>query len=209
VFVKVCGLRTEPDVIAAVEAGADAIGFVFSASPRQVDPATALELGRLVPEPILTVAVVSGVPAAQARDWSQQAELRGVQLHGDYPVQDFQAFADLPVTLIRATALGPQTDVTVGAYGENLLLLDAPVAGAGQRWNLDALARRRPTGRWLLAGGLDPANVAEAVAVARPWGVDVSSGVESSRGVKDPARIRDFVAAARTAGRWDTPADRG
>ena len=75
--------------------------------------------------------------------------------------------------------------------------LDAPLAGSGHRWDLSALADQRPEGRWLLAGGLAPDNVAAAIHQASPWGVDVSSGVESSRGVKDPELIRKFVAAAR------------
>ena len=87
----------------------------------------------------------------------------------------------------------------VGAYGEDMLLLDSPVAGSGQRWDLSLLEGARPRGHWLLAGGLTAENVAGAIDAARPWGVDVSSGVESSRGVKDHDRIREFVSAARTA----------
>ena len=84
-----------------------------------------------------------------------------------------------------------------GAFGEELLLIDSPVAGSGEQWDITRLEDNRPTGTWVLAGGLDPETVAGAISVAQPWGVDVSSGIESSRGVKDHGRMREFVAAAR------------
>ncbi|HWO62505.1 MAG TPA: phosphoribosylanthranilate isomerase [Umezawaea sp.] len=195
-YVKLCGLRTEADVAVAVDAGADAVGFVFTRSARQVDLDTAKRLVAAVPAGVLTVGVFAGVPAAEAGSLAVAAGVGAVQLHGDYPREAFAELADLPVDLVRATALRADTDLRVGAYGERYLLLDSPVPGSGHRWELDALATR-PDGPWLLAGGLDVANVADAVARARPWGVDVSSGIESSRGVKDHGLMRDFVAAAR------------
>jgi phosphoribosylanthranilate isomerase len=197
-FVKVCGLRTEQDVAVAVEAGADAIGFVFSSSPRQVEVGQARSLAAQIPAHVLTVAVVNGVPAAAAGRFALDAGLGAVQLHGDYPRSAFAELADLPLRLLRATTLGVRTDVRTGAYGEDMLLLDSPVPGSGDRWDLAQLESARPQGKWLLAGGLTPENVGAAVAAARPWGVDVSSGVESSRGVKAPALIRAFLTAARS-----------
>ncbi|MET0134359.1 MAG: phosphoribosylanthranilate isomerase [Kibdelosporangium sp.] len=194
-FVKVCGLRTEDDVQTAVSAGADAIGFVFTRSPRQVDAATARALVALVPAEVLSVGVFLGLPAAEVGRIARDAGVDMVQLHGDYPREAFEELAGL--RLMRATTLTEDTDVTVGAYGEEMLLLDSPVAGSGKRWDLSALSQTRPAGKWLLAGGLTPANVVAASRAAAPWGVDVSSGVESSRGVKDPALIRAFLAAVR------------
>jgi phosphoribosylanthranilate isomerase len=199
VFVKVCGLRTQSDVEVAVSAGADSIGFVFAKSVRQVDAATVRVLTAGVPEGVLTVGVFAGIPAAEAGRIAQEAGVGAVQLHGDYPASAFEELTDMPFSLIRATALTEDTDVTAGAYGEDMLLLDSPVAGSGERWDLSALARSTPTGNWLLAGGLAPANVAAAIQAAKPWGVDVSSGVESERGVKDHALIREFVSRAKTA----------
>lgn len=198
-YVKLCGLRTEADVRTAVEAGADAVGFVLSESVRQIEPGLAARLAELVPPEVLSVGVFRGVPAAQVRRAAERAGVRAVQLHGDYPETAFAEVAGSGLPLIRAVTLTPETDVTVGAFGEEMLLLDSPVAGSGHRWDLSALAADRPVGRWLLAGGLSVGNVAEAIAEARPWGVDVSSGVESARGVKDHGRMRDFVAAARAA----------
>jgi phosphoribosylanthranilate isomerase len=194
VFVKVCGLTEPAHVSAAVESGADAIGFVFARSPREVTAARARELAAEIPDPVLTVGVFRDVPAARAAEIAAEAGMRAVQLHGSYPREAFTHFPDF--RLIRATALAPDTDIEVGAYGEDILLLDSAIPGSGERWDLtDATL---PTGDWLLAGGLTPANVAAAIAEATPWGVDVSSGVEARRGVKDPAMIKDFLAAAKS-----------
>ena len=176
-FVKLCGLRTESDVAVAVETGADAVGFVLTTSPRQI--------------------VVRGITAAEAGEMALKTGVKALQLHGDYPKEAFDELADLPFQLVRATALGPDTDVRTGAFGEELLLIDSPVAGSGEQWDITRLREKQPEGRWVLAGGLDPETVGTAIGVARPWGVDVSSGIESSRGVKDHGRMRAFVAAAR------------
>ena len=198
-FVKLCGLRTEADVAVAAEAGADAVGFVFGPSPRQVDLETARRLVEAVPQTVLAVGVFGGVPVEQILDCVRASGVAVVQLHGDYDRGAFEAVAKLPVRLWRATTLTADTDVRVGAYGEDVLLLDSPVAGSGRRWDLAALDGARPQGHWLLAGGLAPGNVAQAIAEARPWGVDVSSGIEARRGVKDHGLMREFVSAARAA----------
>ncbi|WP_329793364.1 phosphoribosylanthranilate isomerase [Lentzea sp. DG1S-22] len=196
-FVKLCGLRTESDVTVAVDAGADAVGFVLTDSPRRIDVGLARELVVGVPPHVLAVAVVRGITATEAGEMALKTGVRALQLHGDYPKEAFDELADLPLQLVRATALGPETDVRTGAFGEELLLIDSPVAGSGEQWDIARLADNPPTGHWVLAGGLSPETVAGAIGVARPWGVDVSSGIESSRGVKDHGRMREFVAAAR------------
>lgn len=198
-YVKVCGVRTEADVAVAVSAGADAIGLVFTESVRRIEVDAARRLIAEVAPHVLTVGVFSGIPAAEAGRLALAAGVGAVQLHGHYPREAFTELLGSPFRLVRATTLTADTDVRTGAYGEDLLLLDSPLAGSGQRWDLSLLEQARPHGRWLLAGGLTPANVSAAIAAARPWGVDVSSGVESSRGVKDQGRIREFVAAARAA----------
>lgn len=193
-FVKICGLRTPADVDVAVSAGADAVGFVFSTSPRQVSPATARSLVA-VAGPVLTVGVFLGTPAAEVRAIAEATGIGAVQLHGDYPKDAFTALADPRWQLIRAVPYSAP-DLRVGAYGDNMLIVDAPRAGSGKAWDYESVAGL--DGQWLLAGGLTPASVAAACRAARPRGVDVSSGVESSRGVKDHDLIRAFVAAARS-----------
>ncbi|WP_076261738.1 phosphoribosylanthranilate isomerase [Intrasporangium flavum] len=199
-YVKVCGLRDAAMARVAVEAGADAVGVVMSeGSPRHVTPEAAARVVEAVDGRADTVLVVREMPVEQAVETARRIGADVLQLHGGYSAAEFSTARAGFARVWRATALGATTDLTVGAWGEELLLLDAPVAGSGHTWDLGVLEHRRPEGRWLLAGGLDPANVAAAVEAARPWGVDVSSGVESSRGVKDPDLVRAFVAAARAA----------
>lgn len=197
-YVKVCGLDTVASARVAVEADADAIGVVMcEASPRHLSRAVAATIVDAVRADVDTVLVVKDVSLSDAVDRALDLRVDVLQLHGSYTRDDFAQAADRFARVWRATALGADTDLHVGAWGEELLLLDAPTAGSGERWDLGALTDRRPDGRWLLAGGLTPGNVAAAIEQADPWGVDVSSGVESARGVKDHEAIRDFVAAAR------------
>ncbi|WP_307835453.1 phosphoribosylanthranilate isomerase [Streptomyces adelaidensis] len=196
-FVKICGLKTEQDVDTAVEAGADAVGFVFSASPRRIDAATAARLSRRVPEHVLTVGVFRDEPLSDVRSLATDSGIRAVQLHGP---EDRAYYADLAKggwTLIRAAAFGDSVP-RCGEFGEDMLLVDAPVPGSGIAWDWTSEPVAAPGDKWLLAGGLSPENVRAAVAATHPWGVDVSSGVEQSRGVKDPALITAFIEAART-----------
>ncbi|WP_432032442.1 phosphoribosylanthranilate isomerase [Streptomyces antibioticus] len=195
-FVKICGLKTERDVDTAVEAGADAVGFVFSASPRRIDPATAARLCRRVPEHVLTVGVFRDEPLADVRSVAAEAGIGAVQLHGSEGREYYDDLGAGGWKLIRAAAFGDSVP-RCGEMGEDLLLLDAPVPGSGVAWDWSGGPAPAPGEKWLLAGGLTPENVRAAVDVARPWGVDVSSGVEAARGVKDPALIRSFVAVAR------------
>ncbi|SEH03418.1 phosphoribosylanthranilate isomerase [Nonomuraea solani] len=191
---KICGLREPEHVAAAVEAGADAIGFVMTRSPREIAPERVAELAALVPAHVLTVGVFRGESPEAVRAAALTSGVRAVQLHGRHPHGDFTALKDLGVRLVRA--VDARADLSCGAYDEDLLIVDAPQAGSGQPWDWAAV-RGRPSGRWMLAGGLGPANVREAIAAAEPWGVDVSSGVETSPGVKDSALIEAFLRAAR------------
>ncbi|MGW6916459.1 phosphoribosylanthranilate isomerase [Kitasatospora sp. NPDC054939] len=196
-FVKICGLSTAADVATAVAAGADAVGFVLTESPRRVAPELVRELVAAVPEEVLTVAVFREEPAEYVRAAVRASGVRAAQLHGNHPPAAFAELADLGLPLIRATSAAAAAGSDCGDFGEELLLLDSPVPGSGEAWDWSELGARPPAGRWMLAGGLHPANVGAAIAAARPWGVDVSSGVEARRGVKDPALITEFVRAAK------------
>ncbi|GAA0977735.1 phosphoribosylanthranilate isomerase [Acrocarpospora macrocephala] len=190
-YVKICGLREPAHVTAAVEAGADAIGFVLTTSKRRVTPAEARALGEAVPPHVLTVGVFAGEAPEIVRAVAVEAGVRAVQLHGNHPHSDFIALKGL--TLVRAVAA--DADLRCGAFDEEMLIVDAPKPGSGEPWNWAAI-RGRPSGKWMLAGGLDSRNVSRAISEARPWGVDVSSGVERE-GRKDPDLIREFVTEAR------------
>lgn len=195
VFIKICGLRDVRDVEAAVAAGADAVGFVFApGSPRTVAAAAARELMAGVPDGVLTVGVFRGQPVDEVRRFAEESGVRSVQLHGDEGPEYYEELRAPGRTLIRATA---RAVAAVGGYGEDLLLIDAPDPGSGKPWNWASPEFTAPAGRWLLAGGLTPGNVREALRATGAWGVDVSSGVERERGVKSPELIRAFIEAAR------------
>lgn len=190
-FVKICGLTDAAAVDAALQAGADAIGFVFAASPRQVTPQRAAELARPARGRALCVAVTLH-PSQEAVD-EIIAGFGPDVLQTD--VADFAMLA-LPAGLARLPVLcaGVASEAR-----ENRVLFEGPRSGTGHLadWN----EARRLAGRYemILAGGLAPDNVAEAVAQVRPFGVDVSSGVEAAPGRKDPQRIATFVSRARAA----------
>ncbi|GAA4666010.1 phosphoribosylanthranilate isomerase [Gordonia humi] len=200
-YVKVCGLTDPATVDVAVDAGADAIGVVMNrTSSRAVDADVARSIVERAAGRIDAVLVVNDMPAADAARIAADLGFAVVQLHGAYTADDFAAAARIHPRLWRATSLANDPPLQVGAYGEQFLLLDAPKPGSGRTWDLSSLADAGVTGHWLLAGGLNPSNVADAIAQAAPWGVDTSSGVEASPGVKDHAKVRDFIVAAKAAG---------
>jgi phosphoribosylanthranilate isomerase len=197
-FVKVCGLSTPESVREAVAAGADAVGFVLTASPRVVTPSQVSTLLADVPEGVAAVGVFRHEPVADAIAIARSAGLEWIQLHGDLTREDVTTVHGAGMKLIRAVTMAATADAFAD-WGEELLLIDAAVPGSGEAWDyasmvdVTALQDRK----WLLAGGLDPDTVAHATAASGAWGVDVSSGVEVSRGVKDLDKIRAFVQAAK------------
>jgi phosphoribosylanthranilate isomerase len=194
VFVKICGLRQPQHVEAALEGGADAIGLVLTPSPRFVASEAARELVSAVDGRALTVGVFRGETVGEVERLAGEARVAAVQLHGDYGRDDIARLAGLGLTVIRALSFtAPGDDL-----GAEMLLVDAPRAGSGEEWDYAVMAERRLPARWLLAGGLTPTNVAGAIVAASPWGVDVSSGVETSPGNKDESLIRAFLAAAKS-----------
>lgn len=196
-FVKVCGLSTPESIREAVDAGADAVGFVLTASPRVVSPAQVHQLLSEVPDGVAAVGVFRHEPTADAVAIARAAGLGWIQLHGDRTPEDVKTAHDAGMKVIRAVTMDDAPDAFT-SWGEELLLIDAAVPGSGEAWDYGSVRAKGLEGRqWLLAGGLDPANVAEAARAAGAWGVDVSSGVELSRGVKDVAKIRAFVTAAK------------
>jgi phosphoribosylanthranilate isomerase len=196
-FVKVCGLSTPESVQAAVESGADAVGFVLTKSPREVSPSRARDLLAHVPEGVAAVGVFRHETAADALATAREAGLEWVQLHGSRSPEDVETVRDAGMRLIRAVTMGAAQD-EFEEWGEDLLLIDAAVPGSGEAWDYSSV-RELGLGsrRWLLAGGLTPSNVGAAALEAEAWGVDVSSGVESPRGVKDLDLVRAFVQAAK------------
>lgn len=202
-WVKVCGLRDAVTLDAALAAGVEAVGLVFApASPRVIAPTDAAMLVQRVPAGVETVGVFRRQSIADVINMASAAAVSTIQLHGDEPAECFAVLRSHGFRTIRATsaqAYLSQTPQARDEYQEDLLLIDAPTPGAGQTFDTSALVRTPPGRDWILAGGLTPENVAELIGAVRPWGVDVSSGVESHPGIKDAERIRDFVAAVRAA----------
>ncbi|HEX5649857.1 MAG TPA: phosphoribosylanthranilate isomerase [Steroidobacteraceae bacterium] len=190
-WIKVCGLRTVEAIEAAADAGADAVGFVFhEPSPRHLDCALARELAAAVPAGVDKVAVFMH-PSQALVDAALDA------VRPDWVQTDAE---DLPIlALPAAQRVLPvyRTGRIAEPVGARRILLEAARSGAGERADWNAAAALARTTEVVLAGGLDVANVGAAIESVRPFGVDVSSGVERSRGVKDVALIREFVSAAR------------
>jgi phosphoribosylanthranilate isomerase len=189
-FVKICGLTREQDVAAAVRAGASAVGFVFwSKSPRVIDPYRARQLTRQLPPFVTPVGVFVNQPVSYVNDVAALVGLGAVQLHGD---EDLEYVRQMARPVIKAVST--ITHQTATAWpAQVLLLVDAhdPVkrggTGAVADWErASALARQRPI---LLAGGLHPARVLTAIRAVAPFGIDVSSGVEETPGIKNHERI--------------------
>ena len=190
-WIKICGLTTPEAVEAALAAGADAVGFVFAESVRRVSASLACRLAEPARGKVPCVAVMRHPD--QPRVDEILAEFRPDVLQSD--AQDLERLR-LPRALARLPVLRAWT---VGAVLPSRVLFEGTVSGAGQRcdWQTAAQAARRA--QLVLAGGLDPENVAGAIAAVRPFGVDVSSGVEARPGLKDPEAVMRFVTAARAA----------
>lgn len=212
VRVKICGLTCVEDAIACAESGADWIGLNFHRpSPRCITAEVAAEILSVLPDRVTAVGVFVDRPPAEVAGIADRLGLGVVQLHGQEPLEDLAALRGLRVIrafrlrtaegwshitdfLSRAEALGhPPEGVLVDAYVPGL------PGGTGMVIDHSLLDARPPLPRLILAGGLTAENVGERIARARPWMVDVASGVESSPGRKDTAAVAAFIRAARSA----------
>jgi phosphoribosylanthranilate isomerase len=183
-MIKVCGITRREDAEAAAEAGASAIGFIFvPSSPRVVAPEQAAMLGEGLP--VMKVGIFVDQTAEFVESVARTARLDVVQIYG----------GETPSGRVwRAIRVKDGIDPST-TMGAEAVLLDGPANGIGFDWR----EARGVAEKVIVAGGLNPSNVAEAIRVARPWGVDASSGLESSPGVKDHDKIRRFVKAAQEA----------
>ena len=192
-FVKICGITSLDAIEAAAAAGADAVGFVFAPSPREVSPREARVLAARLPSHVLKVAVFRHPEPARVAEVLDTLEPDWLQTDA----ADFASF-ELPA---GCCALPVYRSGTVPGSGPTpqRLLFEGPVSGSGQTADWREACELASRAELILAGGLDPVNVADAIRAVQPWGVDVSSGVERARGAKDPSKIAEFVARARAA----------
>ena len=202
--VKICGITSLEDARVAVDAGADAVGFVlWPGSPRYVSRETARDIAAALPPFVSRVGVFVDPTSDELRDAAEEIGLDVLQLHGN---EDLDTLAPLPRRVLKAVRVGPGFDPEEALRHEGRVagvLLDAKAegglpGGTGRTFDWSLVRGVRLRGSYVvLAGGLTPENVAGAVKLVRPDAVDVSSGVESSPGRKDPRKIRAFISAAR------------
>ncbi len=200
--IKICGITSAADALAVVAAGADALGFVFyDKSPRCVSVATVADIVGVLPPFVTTVGLFVNADRHVIKETMLNARLDVVQLHGDEQPHDCHL---APWRTIKALRV-KDTDSLNGAadYPVSALLLDAwsdeAYGGTGHRFDWQLVQQLNVNRPVILAGGLTPDNVATAVATVRPYGVDVSSGVELSPGCKDIAKVRKFIKQVRNA----------
>jgi phosphoribosylanthranilate isomerase len=218
-WVKICGTTNLEDALLSAEAGADALGFIFAESPRRVSVEEAREIVRALPREVEKIGVFVNAGAPEILQVVGEVGLTGVQLHGDEPASVVQEVARAGVTVIKAmpaAQLEAMADVAGALAGEGAAAVALPQGMDALLIDSGSAAQRGGTGmafawqelrevvRWLgenlrviVAGGLTPANVSEAIRILEPWGVDVVSGVESGPGKKDAGKVKAFVKAAK------------
>ena len=203
VWIKVCGTTNSEDALAAAGLGADAIGFVFAQSPRQVSPDVAHEIIKTLPPSVQTVGVFVDEDPERVASTADLCDLDLLQFHGKETAGYCGQFGR---RVIKAVRIKDEDDLDVCSQYDGVVeafLLDTYVTGQSGGtgvtfdWNIARTARKY--GRIFLAGGLNPDNVAAAIRVAKPYAVDASSGLEQKPGVKDHAKIARFIRAVRQA----------
>jgi phosphoribosylanthranilate isomerase len=214
-WIKICGNTSFEDARLAVEAGADAVGFVFAPSPRRVTMDHVAAIARQLPEEVERIGVFVDASLEEIEFTTRACKLTGVQLHSEVGAglpALLRARFGTELRIVRVVHFGPGAAEHVATVSldpnVHAVLVDSRTAtavggtGVAFDWNVAArtlFQNADARHRFIAAGGLNPANVAEAVATLRPWGVDVSSGVEAAPGRKDAAKVREFVARARAA----------
>ena len=200
--VKICGITNVADGLAATEAGADMIGLMFyESSPRHITLARALEISRAMPLFLMRVGVFVNAPADFVLRAIGECNLTMLQFHGDETSDFCTQFGLMNMKAIRVRDAESLTQLE--NYQTDAFLLDAHsrngLGGTGEKFNWDLAVEAQKFGKPIfLAGGLTPENVADAVRIVHPFGVDVSSGVESAPGIKDHAKVKSFITAAKS-----------
>ncbi len=210
-WIKICANTSLADALLAAEAGADAVGFVFAPSPRRVNPEQVAEIVPGLPAQTEIIGVFVDSSIEVVISTVRQCGLTGVQIHANYPAdapEQLRRHFGRDLRILRVVHFSQGIALQAAAFAADpdvdAVLVDSrtatAVGGTGIPFDWAAAAQTvfaSGSARLIAAGGLDPGNVAEAIATLHPWGVDVASGVESAPGRKDPAKVRAFVAAAR------------
>ncbi len=198
-FVKIDGVTTEEDALMSVGFGASAIGFIFAPSVRQMSPAAVGDIVRRLPSETMTVGVFRNEQPERVAEIANSIGLSAVQLHGNETLEAVRYVAERVRTVIRAVPASSDRLGVIDDANVDYLLLDGDRPGSGEFHDWSVFEQRRFRTPIIAAGGLNPDNVVAIVRDLPVWGVDVSSGVESAPGVKDPGLVADFVNNARWA----------
>jgi phosphoribosylanthranilate isomerase len=196
-YVKICGVTSIEDARMVVDAGADALGLIFAESSRQLTLPAASEIARAIEGSILRVGVFRHNSADFVLEHVDGAGVDVAQIHGDLSPELIEALRQRGVAIVKALSVDEPEFFTFDENTVDAVLIDGPSPGSGQSHGWENLDRRSFSRPVIAAGGLTPLNVVDVLALTNAWGVDVSSGVESQPGKKDPARVRDFVMSAR------------
>jgi phosphoribosylanthranilate isomerase len=200
-WIKICGITNIEDGLKAASLGVDALGFIFAPSPRRVDPLIAREIIRRLPSSILKVGVFVDEIPARVEEIAAFCHLSDLQLHGEESPEYCQKFSIRVIKALRIKDAESIEEMT-RFLGVSILLdthSPAQMGGTGNPFPWEIALKAKEKGKFILAGGLNPLNVGEAIQEVRPWGVDVSSGVEIVPGKKDPQRMIDFVKEVKRA----------
>ena len=209
-WIKICGTTSIEDALSAIEAGADALGFIFAPSKRRILPENAQKIIRELPATIEKIGVFMDAGAMGIRQIVREVELTGIQMHGEgeFPPE---VYSYLPedrrdgLRKIKTVIVCEGFELMFDSYAAVPGVVDAWLfdsgAGSGRSFDWQAAKEKlgERQGRFIIAGGLTPENVGNAMRTFRPWGVDVVSGVEREPGRKDPEKLKAFVAAVRRA----------
>jgi phosphoribosylanthranilate isomerase len=203
VWIKICGITNEEDGLAAARLGADALGFVFAPSPRRISPEKARQIIKALPPLVQTVGVFVDEDLGKVSSVAEMCGLDILQFHGSESADYCDSFDQ---RVIKAIRLRNRQDLKSLAEYDGVvhaLLLDTylpdKLGGTGMTFNWEWALEAGKYGRIILAGGLNPGNVAAAISIVKPYGVDASSGLEQSPGVKDHEKVTQFIAEVRKA----------
>lgn len=198
-FVKICGITNEEDALLSVAMGATALGFVFAPSKRQVSPGKVADIVKRLPPGVLTIGVFRDHDPKTVVRIVREAGLRGAQLHGRETVSMVDDVINEVGWVMKGVVAGSPDAEKCDRYRTDLVLFDSPTPGSGVTYDWNLLAAVPKGVRCVVSGGLTAENVAEAIVTLRPYGVDVSSGVEREPGRKDASKVRRFVQSSLAA----------
>jgi phosphoribosylanthranilate isomerase len=198
-LVKICGVTNEADALLAVGLGADAVGFVLAPSPRQIAASVAGDIVKRLPHDVLTVGVFRDEAPGRVVEIANSVGFGAVQLHGHETAEECRWIRARVACTIKGFPAGDRAISRFAEFGADYLLVDGKSPGSGRVFDWRLAEGVVDPQRMFVSGGLNPGNVADAIAALRPRGVDVSSGVEAAPGRKDPEKLRAFLRNARAA----------